>query len=148
MPIFTLGERVRYKVIVLSFFSLLICICFGCAKGEIAYDTLGGVTVTKENLLKVVKKTPAPIVKKVKDWFGKYPDAYSVLLKQGDNLEDLIYLLGAGDNFFKTHKNLTNLSPFNYVFYLPGEDFIIKISGPQNRFHNTLGEECLGAKRF
>lgn len=103
-----------------------------------AYNTLGGKKVTKENLSDFAQKAPSPLAKKVLTWFANNPDAYPSLVKQKRYLTDIGTQILQGEMFFETHKELGGLSSMSYIFKVPGENFLMKICGPSNRFYNSI----------
>jgi len=110
------------------------------------YNTVGGVPVTIENLHTLVPKAPAAIINNVTRLFKTYPEAYDVLVKQHDLLTDVGNIASDCNSFFKIHPELKDIGGINYIFKMPSEDFLIKISGPSTRLYNTSMKMGLGMK--
>jgi len=102
-------------------------------------NTLNGIVVTKDNLLSLVESAPKELELKVKNWFSK-DNAYEVLVKQRDLLTDVGSCDADCQCFFDAHPQIKNIGGINYVFMLPSSKYIVKISGPSNRFLNSTKE--------
>lgn len=111
-----------------------------------SYDTICGKKVTKENIFDCVKKAPPDLANKVIRLFKGTPGVYKILVRQDGFLTDVGQLFFAGLLFLKHVFKMPNIGNRNYVFKLPGEDFLIKICGPNNRFITTTIEKGLGIK--
>jgi len=110
------------------------------------YDSIGGKKVTIENFHLFLKKTPKEIEKKVRQWFATHPNAYKVLVRQEGFLGDISKKLKTSEEFFAVHKDIANTSAINYIFKVPRETFFLKISGPNNRFTNSVYNMGLGCR--
>jgi len=115
-------------------------------KNSNPYNTIGGVKVTINNLHTLVPKAPGELAGKVRRLFKKYPEACGVLVKQHDLLTDVGKSASDCSSFFDTHKELKNIGGINYIFKMPSDNFLIKISGPSVRLYNTAMKMGLGMK--
>jgi len=109
------------------------------------YNTIYGVPVTKNNLCSLVAKTPKDIYNKVTNWFQEN-GAYNILVRQKKYLIDVGTCDRDARHFFKKNNSIKNIGGMNYIFKLPSDDLIVKISGPSNRLYNTAAGEGFDSK--
>jgi len=110
------------------------------------YNTIGGVSVSVKNIETLVPKAPADVVNNVHFLFEVYSEAYDTLVKQHDLLTEVGNCASDCASFFTNHPELKNIGGINYIFKVPSEDFLVKISGPSTRLYNTAMHMGLGMK--
>lgn len=127
---------------------LILCVVYITSyKASNGYDTIGGVTVTRHNIEQLVPKVSHELVQRVHQWFTRYPESYTVLVKQRDFLTEVGNSASDCNSFFKQHEEVQNIGGINYIIKMSDNNFVMKISGPSTRFYNTAMQKGLGMKR-
>jgi len=103
----------------------------------VEYDTIAGKRVSEANFYSVVDKAPKSIAYDVNRFFNKYPEAKALLLEQDVDLANIGNILLNAKKFFNRY-GIKDFGKLNYVFRLPGTDYLVKICGPNNRFFYAI----------
>ena len=91
-----------------------------------------------ENVFGAVPCLPKDVVTHLSDWFKDNDYVVKNLIVQQGELADY-QKSHVENNVLLKQKNICNLSRYNYVFECPSvPGYVIKISGPVNRFVNTI----------